>query len=63
MIEKQARKYFNSKARYFEQGLPPDRRDLYAIQLPQGGSVTAPETDILWERFWEKVNVANSVTA
>ena len=54
MTEHQARRYFNREARYYERGLPPDRRNTYAIRLPLGGVVAAPDPAELWERFWEK---------
>ena len=56
MNETQARRFFNREARYFERGLPPNRQDLYAIALPRGGTITAPGTDILWERFWAAIH-------
>ena len=55
MTEKQARRYFNKEARWYERGLPPNREDTYAIALPQGGSVAAPSPEVLWERFWNEV--------
>ena len=56
MDEKEARKYFNREARYFEGGLPPDRRRQYAIRPPGGGHTIAAEaTDELWNKFWAHI--------
>lgn len=55
MNEKEAWRYFSQEARYYEGGLPPNRKDQYAIRLPSRGIVVAEDTAILWDRFWEKV--------
>ena len=56
MTETEARRYFNREARYYARGLPPDRRNLYAIQVKYGPLVVAPDTEVLWDRFWEQVS-------
>ena len=56
MNEKEARRYFNRYARYYEGGLPPDRRVQYAIVPPMGGhGIYAEDTAELWNRFWAAV--------
>ena len=54
MTEKEARRYFNRAARYYERGLPPTR-ERYAIHLPNGTMVVADSTAVLWDRFWEAI--------
>jgi len=50
--ERQARRYFNSRARYYDH-LPPDGKPYYAVRLPgESLSLFAPDTEALWDTFW-----------